>query len=70
LVVACIGTPQTNYRLECSDLIYLKKYSDPTEEIEKNAEIVLKVAEPFIRANADQWAMTYPLWPAMLEKMP
>ncbi|MDP2965119.1 MAG: lysophospholipid acyltransferase family protein [Pelolinea sp.] len=70
LVVACVGTPEENYVLECSDLIYLEPNDDPVQEIEKNAEKVLKAAEPFIRAHPEQWAMTYPVWPFALEQMP
>lgn len=70
LVVACIGTPQENYRLECSDLIYMQPYPDATEEIEKNAENVLAQAEGFIRDHPTQWAMFYPVWPFALQEMP
>ena len=70
LVVACVGTPDENYTLECSDLIYMEPDDDPVREIEKNAEKVLKAAEPFIRAHPEQWAMTYPVWPFALEQMP
>lgn len=70
LVVVCVGTPSENYTLECSDLIYMEPDADPVKEIEKNAEKVLMAAEPFIRAHPEQWAMTYPVWPFALEKMP
>ncbi len=70
MIIACIGTPQENYILECSDLIYLQPMKDPVQEIEKNAEKVLKAAEPFIRDHPEQWAMTYPVWPFALDQMP
>ncbi len=70
VVVACVGTPEENYSLECSDLIYLQPYDDPMKEIESNAETVLKVAETFIRAHPEQWAMAYPVWPFALDQMP
>lgn len=69
-VVACTGTPSENYRLECSDLIYMESDDDPVREIEKNAEKVLMAAEPFIRAHPEQWAMTYPVWPFAMGIMP
>ncbi len=70
LVIACIGTPEEDYLLECSDLIHLQPFEDPVQEIEKNAEKVLKAAEPFIRAHPEQWAMSYPVWPFALNQMP
>ena len=70
LVVACVGTPLENYRLECSELIYMEPYPDARDEIELNAEKVLHAAEIFIRAHPEQWAMFYPLWPFAMEEMP
>jgi KDO2-lipid IV(A) lauroyltransferase len=69
-VIACVGTPHTDYRLECSDLIYMETNEDPVIEIEMNAEKVLKAAEPFIRDHPEQWSMTYPVWPFALNEMP
>jgi len=70
VVIACIGLPEENYRVECSDLIYMKPDDDPVKEIEKNAEKVLREAERFICAYPSQWAMFYPVWPFALEEMP
>jgi len=70
LVVACVGTPESDYQLECSDLIYMDPYPDAREEIERNAEKVLAEAEGFIRENPTQWAMTYPVWPFAIDEMP
>jgi KDO2-lipid IV(A) lauroyltransferase len=70
VVIACIGLPKENYRVECSDLIYMEPNDDPVREIEKNAEKVLREAEKFIRAYPSQWAMFYPVWPFALEEMP
>jgi len=70
LVIACIGLPEENYHVECSDLIYMEPDDDPVQEIEKNAEKVLHEAEKFIRAYPSQWAMFYPVWPSTLKEMP
>lgn len=70
VVIACIGLPEENYRVECSDLIYMEPDDDAVKEIEKNAEKVLHEAEKFIRAHPSQWAMFYPVWPFALEEMP
>ncbi len=70
MIIACVGTPEEDYILECSDLIYLQNFNDPVAEIERNAEKVLIAAEPFIRAHPEQWAMNYPVWPFALDQMP
>ena len=70
LMIACVGTPEQNYTLECSDPIYMQPNDDAVAEIEKNAEKVLKYAEKLIREHPTQWAMFYPVWPFALEKMP
>ena len=69
-ILACTGTPEENYIVDCSDPIYMKPYDDAKDEIEKNAGKVLAAAEVFIRDNPTQWAMSYPVWPDALEKMP
>jgi phosphatidylinositol dimannoside acyltransferase len=70
LIVACVGTPEENYIMECSDLIFLEPNENPVQEIERNAEKVLRAAEPFIKAHPEQWAMTYPIWQFAIEQMP
>jgi KDO2-lipid IV(A) lauroyltransferase len=70
VVVACVGKGDGTYCADASDPIYLTEYSDPHEEMERNAEMVLKHAEVFIRANPNQWSMFYPVWPWALEEMP
>jgi len=70
VVVACIGTEDGKYTAEASDLIYMDKYDDPVQEMERNAEKVLKQAEVYIRAHANQWSMFYPVWPFALDEMP
>ncbi len=70
LVVTCIGKEDGAYIIDGSDLIYPKHYNDPVQEMERNAEKVLKQAEVFIRAHPNQWSMFYPVWPWALEEMP
>jgi KDO2-lipid IV(A) lauroyltransferase len=70
MVIACIGLPEKDYRVECSDLVYMEPHEDPVREIEMNAEKVLKEAEKFIRTYPSQWAMFYPIWPFALDEMP
>ena len=70
IAIACTGIPEENYVIECSDLIYMEPANDAVVEIEKNAEKVLVEIEKFIRQYPTQWAMTYPVWPFALDKMP
>ncbi len=69
-IVACIGNQDGSYTIESTDLIRMDKYKDPVEEMERNAEKVLKHAEVYIRAHASQWSMFYPVWPSALDEMP
>jgi len=70
VVIAAHGLPEENYHVECSDPIYMEPNEDPVREIEMNAEKTLCEAEKFIKKYPTQWAMTYPVWPFALEKMP
>lgn len=70
VVVACIGNENGRYTADASDLISMEKYDDPIEEMERNAEKVLKQAETFILAHPEQWSMLYPVWPWALDEMP
>ena len=70
IVVACIGKDDGSYYADASDPIYLSHYEDPIQEMERNAEKVLKQAEIFIRAHPNQWSMFYPVWTWALKEMP
>jgi len=48
----------------------MESYPDRHQEIILNAERVLSIAEAAIRRAPQQWAMFYPVWPEMLDKMP
>jgi hypothetical protein len=56
--------------LDTSEPIQMKSHPDPHEEIIRNAETVLKVGEAYIRAHTGQWAMFYPVWPDLMNKVP
>ncbi len=70
VVVTCIGNEDKTYTIESSDLIYMDKYEDTVQEMELNAEKVLKHAEGYIRDHANEWSMFYPVWPSALDEMP
>jgi KDO2-lipid IV(A) lauroyltransferase len=70
VVVACISNGVGQYTVDSSDIIALDSYDDPVDEMERNAEKVLKQAETFIAAHPEQWSMFYPIWPWALDEMP
>jgi len=70
MVVACVGLPQRNYQVICSEPVTMQPFPDPVVEIETNAEKLLSSAEDIIRAHPTQWAMFYPVWPSILEEIP
>jgi lauroyl/myristoyl acyltransferase len=55
--------PDGKYQLLVSDPITMKPYTNPIEEIERNAEAVLKPIENWICQTPEQWSMFYPVWP-------
>ncbi len=69
VVCACTDA-QGVYMLDTSEPIRMKTHPDPHEEIIRNAEAVLKVGEEYIRAHPGQWAMFYPVWPEIMDKIP
>lgn len=58
------------YEVSFSDPIEMVHCADHRQEINSNAEAVLKVAEGYIRQAPDQWMMTFPVWPEALEQVP
>ncbi|MGE5221998.1 MAG: lysophospholipid acyltransferase family protein [Omnitrophica WOR_2 bacterium] len=60
------GTIQVLY----SEPIEMHPLPDRHASLVTNAETVLKVIEGFIRRAPQQWAMTFPVWPDMLDKVP
>jgi len=58
------------YLTDISPPINIKPYSDRTTTIIRNAESVLEVAESYILKSPHQWAMFYPVWPDLMDKVP
>ncbi|HWQ84825.1 MAG TPA: lysophospholipid acyltransferase family protein [Anaerolineales bacterium] len=58
------------YHMDISEPIEMEPYPDRHEEILRNAERVLSVAEGYIRRAPQQWAMFYPVWPEALPQIP
>jgi KDO2-lipid IV(A) lauroyltransferase len=69
--VACLHLDaDEKYHFNVSDPIEMQPHPDHRQEVLLNAEIVLKVAEEYIRQTPDQWSMTFPVWPEALAEMP
>lgn len=63
-----LAQPDGSFYLDCSEPIELQHFDDNVSEVVKNVEKVIAVAEVFIRQQADQWAMMYPVWPEVLNQ--
>lgn len=66
VLIACIRQKDGHYILHGSKFISMDSYKDRDEELIKNTEKVLEVAEPFILQAPDQWSMYYPVWPQFI----
>lgn len=66
------GALQENHRylVWASQPVMMKEMLDHDAEILRNSEAVLEVAEALIRQYPEQWNMTHPIWPEMLEETP
>jgi KDO2-lipid IV(A) lauroyltransferase len=69
-VVCAYTDAQGVYMLDTSEPIRMKPFPDAEEEILRNAEAVLKIGEEFIKKYSSQWAMFYPVWPDVMDKIP
>ena len=65
-VVGVNTRPNGKYIIDCSEPIWMRPDTDTTVEIICNAEKVLQAGEVFIRKYPEQWAMTYPVWPEVM----
>jgi KDO2-lipid IV(A) lauroyltransferase len=70
IVAAVLKKPDGKYHFMFSDPIEMQHYPQRHDEIVRNAENVLKVAENFIRQDSSQWAMTFPVWPEVNSQVP
>jgi lauroyl/myristoyl acyltransferase len=58
------------YHVTTSDPIEMDPHSDREVQTLQNAEKVLNIAESFIRKEPQQWSMSLPVWPEILNKIP
>jgi phosphatidylinositol dimannoside acyltransferase len=70
LVAGVVWLPDQRYHLLFSDPIEMEPHPDRQTEIILNAEKILRVAEGYIRQYPSQWAMTFPLWPDIMDQVP
>jgi KDO2-lipid IV(A) lauroyltransferase len=59
-----------HYYFLVSEPILVQDDADKHLRFINNAEAVLKVAEDFIRQAPQQWAMSHPLWPQLMDQVP
>jgi KDO2-lipid IV(A) lauroyltransferase len=70
VMVAMVRQPDDTYHFMVSDPIQMQHHPDRRMQITTNAEAVLKVAEDFIRLAPQQWSISYPVWPELVERVP
>jgi lauroyl/myristoyl acyltransferase len=71
IIVAAIHKQSDGrYHFLFSEPIEMQPHPDRHTEIMLNAEIILHVAEEFIRLDPSQWAMTFPVWPEAMDQVP
>jgi KDO2-lipid IV(A) lauroyltransferase len=68
LFAAILGSDGV-YRINASEPIQMRPYSNRDIEMLRNAEAVLEVAEYFIRQAPQQWSMYFPVWPDAMKEI-
>jgi phosphatidylinositol dimannoside acyltransferase len=58
------------YHIHTSDPIEMESHPDRKQELQLNAEKVLKVGETFIRQTPHQWLVPLPVWPEVMPEVP
>ncbi len=69
IVAARTGTDGC-YHVTTSGPIEMKPYTDHEEGTVRNAERVLKEAERFILQAPEQWGISLPVWPELMDSVP
>jgi KDO2-lipid IV(A) lauroyltransferase len=62
--------PDGKYHVLTSDLIEMDSQPDRGQEMLHNAEKVLCIAEKFIRQAPEQWSVSLPVWPEIMDRIP
>lgn len=69
-VMTAIKNENGSYDVISSDLVHMVHHQDRRREILINAEMVLEIAEEFIRRAPTQWSVLLPLWPDETDNLP
>ena len=70
VVTAIMRQANGKYKFLFSDPIEMQPHPDRHSETLLNTENVLHVAEDFILHDSSQWAMTFPVWPEEMDRVP
>jgi len=70
LVAAVVWQPDKRYHLLFSEPIEMDSIPDRHVEILSNAEKILRAAAYLISHDPAQWAMTFPVWPDVMNQVP
>jgi len=69
VIAARLGT-DGRYHVTTSEPVEMRSSSDQDKDIVQNAERVLKEAERFILHTPEQWSISLPVWPDLMDKVP
>jgi KDO2-lipid IV(A) lauroyltransferase len=70
ILVACRLEKDAKYHLYASPPIEMDPNPDHTQELLCNTEKVLVAAEHFIRQSPQEWSVSLPVWPEVLDLVP
>jgi KDO2-lipid IV(A) lauroyltransferase len=70
MVMVTFRQPDGKNYIFTSDPIEMESHPDADTEILHNAEKVLRIGEDFIRQAPNQWSITLPVWPEVLDQTP
>jgi phosphatidylinositol dimannoside acyltransferase len=70
MIMVSILQPDGKYHVLSSELIEMDLYADREAGVLRNAEQVLSIAEGYIRSAPNQWSISLPVWPQVLDLVP
>jgi phosphatidylinositol dimannoside acyltransferase len=70
LIVAAHSRADGKYHVTATGPIEMDTYPDRDQEALRNAEKVLSIAEQYIRQAPEQWSVSLPVWPEIMDLVP